>query len=167
MLLILPKSRLTVSIKLKQIKLKQIILKLNYKLLKQIIMKTKIFLPVLAMISLMLFSFTTNNTADYSVRILADGNYELRNVPVTEEDEFRMNNITQNLTVSQRIAEMGDEALVQGLWVNENETWDEDKSFTKKKKWGLGIAAQFGDEYAAELHHASIEIHRIMENYMR
>ena len=128
-------------------------------------MKTKIFLPVLAMVSLMLFSFTSNNSADYSVRILADGNYELRNVPITQEDEFRMNNITENLTVSQRIADMGDEALVQGLWVNENETWDENE-FTKKKKWGLGIAAQFGDEYEEELNQASIEIHRIMENYM-
>ena len=130
-------------------------------------MKTKIFLPVVAMLSLMLFSFTTNTLENYSVVQLANGNFELRNVPISEEDEFRMNSITENLTVTQRINEMGDEAILAGIWVASNETWDENKKFTKKRIAGSELAAYFGNEFDEEIHQARLEIGGILQHYMR
>jgi hypothetical protein len=61
-------------------------------------MKTKIFLPVLAMLSLMLFSFTTNNNeADYQRLILMEnGSYLAQGVPFSEPDMQQLSRIENN-----------------------------------------------------------------------
>ncbi|MBC8755166.1 hypothetical protein H2O64_10815, partial [Kordia sp. YSTF-M3] len=100
-------------------------------------MKTKIFLPVLAMLSLMLFSFTTNTNSESSVRQLADGNFLLQNVALEDGDVFRLDQLTERISISGHINE---ETAARGIWIFRNKTHDDTK-FTQKTFIGSSISA--------------------------
>lgn len=126
-------------------------------------MKTKIFLPVLAMLSLMLFSFTTNRDAESSVRQLADGNYLLQNVPLEQEDLYRLDQMTERISIS---GELNEETAARGIWIFRNKRHDENK-FTQKTFIGSELQAHLNPQDAAYAEYASQEINRMMRRYMR
>lgn len=126
-------------------------------------MKTKIFLPVLAMLSLMLFSFTTNTNAEGSVRQLADGNYQLIGVNLAEEDSYRLDELTAQISISDRLNE---EDAARGIWIYRNKTHDENK-FTEKTLAGSSIHQAVNNEDIQRIEEATGEINEMMQRYMR
>jgi hypothetical protein len=126
-------------------------------------MKTKIFLPVLAMLSLMLFSFTTSTNSESSVRQLADGNFQLSNVNFAEEDAYRLDQLTARISISDRLNE---EDAARGIWVYRNKTHDENK-FSEKTLAGNSIHQAINDEDLQRIEQAKGEINEMMQRYMR
>ncbi|QHI37774.1 hypothetical protein IMCC3317_31560 [Kordia antarctica] len=125
-------------------------------------MKTKIFLPVVAMISLMLFSFTTNTTNESSVRELADGNFLLQNVALEDGDVFRLDELTERISISDQINE---ESAARGIWIFRNKTHDDTK-FTQKTFIGGSMSAELNEEDLQIVEQAHGEINEMMHRYM-
>ncbi|WP_420570928.1 hypothetical protein [Kordia sp.] len=126
-------------------------------------MKTKIFLPVLAMLSLMLFSFTTNTNERSSVRQLADGNFQLSNVSFGEEDAYRLDQLTARISISDRLNE---DTAARGIWIYRNKTHDENK-FSEKTIAGSSIHQAINNEDVQLIEQATGEINEMMYRYMR
>lgn len=126
-------------------------------------MKTKIFLPVLAMLSLMLFSFTTNRNNEGSVRQLADGNYLLENVALEDQDVFRLDEMTERISISGEITE---ESAARGIWIFRNKTHDDNK-FTQKTFIGSEMQAHLNQEDIQFVNEVTGEINEMMRRYMR
>ncbi|MBC8755167.1 hypothetical protein H2O64_10820 [Kordia sp. YSTF-M3] len=126
-------------------------------------MKTKIFLPVLAMLSLMLFSFTTNTNSESSVRQLADGNFLLQNVALEDGDVFRLDQLTERISISGHINE---ETAARGIWIFRNKTHDDTK-FTQKTFIGSSISAELTGEDLQVVEQAQGEINEMMQRYMQ
>jgi predicted RNA-binding protein YlxR (DUF448 family) len=125
-------------------------------------MKTRIYLPVLAMLSLMLFSFTTNRNAEGSVIPLADGNYLLQETPLEDADLFRIDQLTECVSFS---SELGEEAAARGIWIFRNKKHDDNK-FTQKTFIGSDAAPFITDEDQEIVRQAESEINEIMSRYM-
>jgi len=126
-------------------------------------MKTKIFLPVLAMLSLVLFSFTTNTNSESSVRQLADGNFLLQNTPLEEGDLFRLDEMASRISINDQITE---ESAARGIWIFRNKTHDDNK-FTQKTFIGSSVSVELTNEDLQLVDQAKVEINEMMSRYMR
>ena len=126
-------------------------------------MKTKIFLPVLAMLSLMLFSFTTNTNAESSVRQLADGNYALQSVQLDEGQAYEIDRLVERISVYDRL---NDDTAARGSWIWRNQTWD-DNHFTQKTIGGRDFVAQLDEGDTQIVNEARERIGDLMSRYMR
>mgnify|MGYP001796591884 CR=1 FL=1 len=126
-------------------------------------MKTRIYLPVLAMLSLMLFSFTTNRNAEGSVIPLANGNYLLQETPIDDADLFRIDLLTERVSFS---GELGDAAAARGIWIFRNKKHDDNK-FTQKTFIVSEASPFITGEDEAVVRQAEIEINEIMSRYMK
>ncbi|PTX60181.1 hypothetical protein C8N46_107188 [Kordia periserrulae] len=124
-------------------------------------MKTKIFLPVLAMLSLMLFSFTTT-TQEGSVRQLADGNYLLENVALEDQDLFRIDEMTERISFS---GEINEETAARGIWIFRNKTHDDNK-FTQKTFIGSSAHDVMNAEDVQIAQEFRGELDEMMHRYM-
>ncbi len=89
-------------------------------------MKTKIFLPVLAMLSLMLFSFTTNTEAkDYAaIEVSENGTYYMYNATFDQHDKEQL------IELDHHFANNADAAQLR-ITISRVRTWNE-KDFTEK-----------------------------------
>lgn len=125
-------------------------------------MKTKIFLPAVAMLSLMLFSFTTNTNERSSVRQLADGNFFLQDVNLQEEDEYRLDQLTERISVS---GNLNEETAARGIWIYRKKKKDDSK-FTEITIAGSGIMAELNDADLQQVEIARGEINEMMSRYM-
>lgn len=126
-------------------------------------MKTKFFLPVLTMLSLILFSFTTNTVDDYSIRLLANGNYALNNVPLSEEEIHTIDQLAERISIHDQLNE---ETAARGSWIYRNKTWD-DNRFTEKTLAGKDVEPILNGEDIQLFEEAREKIHVIMSHYMR
>jgi hypothetical protein len=125
-------------------------------------MKRKIYLPVLAMFSLVLFSFTTNRAAEGTVIPTGDGNFLLENVQLDEADLFRIDQLTERISISGEITE---ESAARGIWLYRNKKWDENK-FTQKTLIGTSAIPLLTDEDQVSFRQAEVEINEMMQRYM-
>ena len=124
-------------------------------------MKTKIFLPVLAMLSLMLFSFTTT-VQEGSVQRLANGNYLLENVALTDQDAFRIDEMTERISFS---GEINEENAALGIWIFRNKRHDDTK-FTQKTFIGSSAHDHMTNEDFQLAEQFRGELDEMMNRYM-
>lgn len=128
-------------------------------------MKTKFFLPAIAVLSLMLLSFTTEVRDDYSISQLSNGNFLLQNVPLSNGEISYIDGMVERVNLGDQLDEMGGAA--RGLWLFRNKKHDENR-FTEKTFIGSSVMSSgILDENQQEVvNNASREISAIMERYM-
>lgn len=126
-------------------------------------MKRKMYVPVLAMLSLVLFSFTTNRNTEGSVIPLADGNFLLQSAPIEEADLFRIDQLTERVSIS---GEINEEAAARGIWIFRNKKHD-DNHFTQKTFIGSDASAHLSGEDLEVVRQAESEINAMMSRYIR
>ena len=126
-------------------------------------MKRKIYLPVLAMLSLVLFSFTTNRDTEGSIIPTGDGNFFLESAPLTEADVYQIDQLAERVSLS---AEINEEAAARGIWIFRNKKHDDNK-FTQKTFIGSEAARFLADEDRDVVRQAESEINEMMSRYMK
>lgn len=128
-------------------------------------MKTKFFLPAIAILGLMLLSFTTEVRDDYSIRQLSNGNFLLQNVPLSNGDVNYINEMAERVNLGEQLEEMGGAA--RGFWLYRNKKHDENR-FTEKTILGSSVAPSgiLNEDQLAIIDDASREISSIMRQYM-
>lgn len=128
-------------------------------------MRTNFFLPAIAIVALMLLSFTTNKSERHSISQLDNGNYLLQNVPLTDRDINQIDNMAENINLAQQLEDMG--GVARGFWLFRNKKHD-DNHFTERTFVGSSVMnnADLNEEQAAQIENASQEIRFIMEQYM-
>jgi hypothetical protein len=122
-------------------------------------MKTKIFLPVLAMLSLMLFSFTTNTDAkDYaSIAVSENGTYHINDVLFEDQDHERLMQLEQFA-----LDNIPQEQL--RVTISRTREWN-DKKFTESKFIIWGVASPDLDQNQAVMEYRA-NLNDIMSRYM-
>jgi heme/copper-type cytochrome/quinol oxidase subunit 2 len=122
-------------------------------------MKTKIFLPVLAMLSLMLFSFTTNTDAK-----------DFASIEIDEQGTYYINNVTFEGHDQQRLLQLEEFALNHipqrelRVTISKVETWNE-KDFTKSKFIVFEVATDDVINHPAVVEYRS-NLDEIMSRYI-
>ena len=122
-------------------------------------MKTRIYLPVLTMLTLMLFSFTINKNSKSSIKELANGNYLLQNVPLEKGDILRLDQMAAGISGN------FNEDTALGF-IYRNKTHDDTK-FTQTTFIGKKAADNLSKEDLIQVKQDKREIDEMMHRYMR
>lgn len=126
-------------------------------------MKSKIYLPVVAMFALILFSFTTEKN-EGTVKPLANGNYYLESVQLEDEVIYKIDAMTERISISDKL---GEEAEALGIWIFRNKTHDDNKFTQYTFIGGKKTEAVLTGEDLAIVEQAKVEIDAMMERYIR
>ena len=125
-------------------------------------MKTKIYLPVIAMLSLVMFSFTTSRNAEGSIIPVGNGNFYLENAPLTQADVYQIDQLAERVSIS---GELGDEFAARGIWIFRNKKHDDNK-FTQKTFIGADAIPFLSTGDQDIVRQAEVEINEMMNRYM-